>query len=136
MKTMVPLFRDRKWGSSALVTLMVPKTFVSNCVSHCSCSSSSTVPIWIKPALLMRTSMWPCMDMAWDKVAFIEDCSEVTSSWRMETPVCSRLVIFESERAVAMTLSPRARIWGMNCAPRPEEQPVMSQTRGAIMRRK
>ena len=36
IKTFVPALRSRKYGSTALVTLMAPKTLVSNCATNCS----------------------------------------------------------------------------------------------------
>ena len=128
MKTSMPVFRCRKCGSKALVTFSVPNTFVSNCARKSSTLRSSQVPTWINAALLTRTSIWPWIEIASAILPSIISWLSVTSSWRIEAPVLQRCCRRERLRPVAMTLSPRATIECTNCSPKPEEQPVISQT--------
>lgn len=55
------------------------------------------------------------------------------SSWRMLMPSAGSCSMVDRLRAVAMTRSPRAIMECANCRPKPDEQPVTSQTRGAIL---
>jgi len=121
MKTTVPGRRSRRRWSSVLVTLMVPKTLVSNCAlkvfnavpqsahfvmkaKRVSYSKTSHVPI---QTLTRMSSILPYKAIAFAMISLILCWLSVTSRCRIAAPACSSKVILFSERAVAMTLSPR-----------------------------
>ena len=82
------------------------------------------------PALLTRMSMRPCLAIAVAMTEEMVESGDVTSKARVVAPRVERCVSLVRVRAVAITVSPRWRARVAIVEPKPEEQPVMSQTLG------
>lgn len=139
--TIVPDLCARIAGSTAVVTSMTPNTLVSNCslnfsdlwtvkagrivlrkAAHPPSSKMAFTPI---PALLTQTSIRPHTVTAWSTTDLIALYPLVTSSSnvRIRSVKGKSPSSLERVRAVAITLSPRARAERTRRLPRPDEVP-------------
>src|ERR1700683_288196 len=125
-----PVFLSRKYVRAALVTIIVPKRFVSICARNSDRGVSSMDERLPYPALLMTTSSEPSKSIA-DIPAFAAAASSVTSNAKSLTwsPYRSDRSASDSmPRAVANTLLPAARPASTIARPRPRELPVTNHT--------
>src|SRR6202050_294515 len=125
-----PVFFSRKYVRAALVTIIVPKRFVSICARNSDRGVSSMDERLPYPALLMTTSSEPSKSIA-DIPAFAAAASSVTSNAKSLTwsPYRSDRSASDSmPRAVANTLLPAARPASTIARPRPRELPVTNHT--------
>src|SRR5882762_8123730 len=123
-------FCSRKYLRAALVTMIVPKRFVSICARNSDRGVSSTDERLPYPALLMTTSSEPNTSTA-AITAFAAAASSVTSIAKSLTrsPYRSdRSASDLTSRAVANTLLPAARPASTIARPRPRELPVTNHT--------
>src|SRR5580692_5559934 len=121
-----PAFFSRKYLRAALVTIIVPKRFVSICARNSDRGVSSTDERLPYPALLMTTSSEPNTSTA-AITAFAAAASSVTSIAKSLTRSPYRSDRSASDlisRAVANTLLPAARPASTIARPRPRELPV------------
>src|ERR1700683_1543984 len=125
-----PAFFSRKYLRAALVTIIVPKRFVSICARNSDRGVSSMDERLPYPALLMTTSSEPSKSMS-DITAFAAAASSVTSNakslpWSPYRSDRSPSALIS--RAVANTLLPAARPASTIARPRPRELPVTNHT--------
>src|SRR3982074_1476948 len=88
---------------------------------------SSTAPYMANPALLIRTSTWPCSLLM--RAATISRSSwHVISNFDTTAPRCLRSAMRSSRRAPAYTTSPSVKSAFTKALPIPEEAPVTRAT--------
>ena len=126
-----PFRARRSRGSTARVTSMRPKTFVSNCCLIWSSAASSTPPRSVYPALLTSTSIPPKARRAWS-TAHADSSGRVTSATAASAfPLLASVIerTASADRTTATTLSPRATAASTMARPIPRDAPVTNQTR-------
>lgn len=89
--------------------------------------TSSSAPIIFTPALLKRMSILRKGSMATLTASWIFSSGHDRSRAMTSAPLSARSLTSSGLRAVAMTLSPRARAASAVSWPKPVEQPVMNQ---------
>ena len=109
--------------------------FVSSWRHSCSSVPSSAGPYNPKPALLISTSIRPCVDTVAATTASTS-AGTVTSSragWiRPSKPAMTAAASRAGSRIVATTVWPRPAIKRAAAAPKPREAPVMRTTWGSM----
>jgi hypothetical protein len=122
--TIVPEPRSRIWDTTARVTPITPKVFVSKTCRITSSGVASSAEKRPIPALLTRTSICPNRAIP-SATALATLVGSVTSSAVTSSRSLASNSVGLGDRMVAITFQPRARNIAALALPKPEEHPVI-----------